>query len=106
MHQDNALFIENAVKGQFEAFLQRNLEIFNEYKSSYESIKKLKYAKISEIDTLTAKHSEYKEQLDDLLISYNKAKSSRNTKYDKLLELEMKAMLAQKSLMLLTAPSL
>jgi chromosome segregation ATPase len=77
--------------------LQRNIEIYDEYKSTYESMKKLKYAKISEIDTLSAKHSEYKQQLDSLLISYNKAKSSRNTKYDKLLELEMKAKLAQKS---------
>lgn len=60
-------------------------------------MKKLKYSKINEIDALTSKHSEYKQQLDNLLISYNKAKSSRNTKYDKLLELEMKAKLAQKS---------
>jgi hypothetical protein len=38
-----------------------------------------------------------KDNLDVILIAYNKAKSSRNTRYDKLLELEMKAKLAQKS---------
>ena len=96
-HQDNAVFIENAIKGHFEAFLQRNAESYNEFKSSYEILKKEKYEKLNEIDILKEKHKELKDNLDVILIDYNKAKSSRNTRYDKLLELEMKAKLAQKS---------
>lgn len=96
IHQDNAVFIENAVKGQFEAFLQSNSDRFNTFRTEYEDLKKLKYEKLTNIEILKTKHKEQKQNLEEVLLKYEKAKEKGNMKYDKLLELEMKAKLAQK----------
>lgn len=100
LHQNNALFIENAVKGQFEAFLQQKSEIFIEYKSNYEALKKLKYKKLDDIDRFKTKYKESKKQLDEVLLIYEKnAKAKGNTSYDKILKMEMEAKLAQKTVL-------
>jgi hypothetical protein len=97
LHQDNALFIENAVKGQFEAFLLQKTEKFSEHKVSYDELKKLKYQQLDGMNIFKAKHKESKEELDEVLLIYEKAKSKGNTTYNKLLKMEMDAKLAQKS---------
>jgi hypothetical protein len=97
LHRDNALFIENAVKGQFEAFLQQKTEKFSEHKVSYDELKKLKYKSLDGMNRFKAKHKESKEELDEVLLIYEKAKSKGNTTYNKLLKMEMDAKLAQKS---------
>lgn len=95
-HQQNAVFISNGVKGQFEAFLTKNNEKYEEFKAEYESIKNQKYKALNQMDKLQKQHEQSKENLAEVLLQYEKAKKEM-IKYDKMLEMEMKAKLAQKA---------
>lgn len=96
LHQLNAVFISNAVKGQLEAFLNKNNEKFSEFKNEYETLKKKKYKTLNLMDDLQKKHEHSKENLDEVLLQYDKAKKQM-IKYNHMLEMEMKAKLAQKA---------
>ena len=96
LHQENAVFIENAIKGQLEAFLNTKTDEFKAKGEEYEDLKKQKYMKLDQIEDFKAKHKESKAKLDEVLLKYEKAKSKGNKSYTKLLELEMRAKLAQK----------
>ena len=96
LHQLNAVFISNAVKGQLEAFLNKNNEKFSEFKNEYETLKKKKYKTLNLMDDLQKKHEHSKENLDEVLLQYDKSKKQM-IKYNHMLEMEMKAKLAQKA---------
>ncbi|CAI2372864.1 unnamed protein product [Moneuplotes crassus] len=98
LHQENAMFIENAIKGQLEAFLSAKSDEFRTLQDNYDSLKKEKYSTLDRLDTLKLKYEESKTELEETLLKYEKAKSKGSSSYDKILEMEMKAKLAQKTL--------
>ncbi|CAI2377693.1 unnamed protein product [Moneuplotes crassus] len=98
LHQENAIFIENVAKGQLEAFLSVKNEEFQTCQQDYDNIKKDKYDTLTKIEEYQLKYSESKSELEETLLKYEKIKSKGSNSYDKILEMEMKAKLAQKTL--------
>ena len=97
LHQENAIFIENAVKGQLEAFLQTKKDEFKIFRQNYEDLKKQKYLNLDSMEKFKRKHKSSKQQLEQDLLKYEKAKNKGNESYKTLLKLEMKAKLSQKA---------